>query len=555
MNREKREPLLTHLATLISYLMVAAIHTFPLLTRFEAYFPGRRGDKDVFGFMWNNWWTYHALTQLHAKPYLTEYIFYPFRLDLRLHTFGLLYGLLSLPWMPVLGPVGVLNAQIFFTIALNGYCSFLLTRTLTGNAGIAFLSGLLVASVPAIDFHLDVGRPSCAALWPAICVLYFTHRLLDNPVPRLTAALAASVVATLMADQQIALFCAFWTAIVAANAVHERRRSLLDRRILGCFAAVLLIASPWAYLLYYRPLTRDLGYTVPGEIEAYNYSVTGRDLADPVVLWHAYGIILPAGVIVGLLFLRRRLWPWVFGSLAFVVLTMGPAIHGTHIPLPFMLIRRLPGLSQFRTPFRFQIPAALGMATATGMVLAQFAEVIRARTWRWLFAAVALSTIGDLMAHRLVDGFSIQTMRQEPFYAQITGDPRDCLVLEIPLGIRTGTDRVGDAEELSFYQPLHQKRLINGFAARVPLAALDYYRQSPALMFLANETPPLGDVQADLKRRLKELRVGYVVVHPDMIGADRLPQLLELLGTASDLTRLEHTGTLIVFRRDWQEDT
>ena len=39
---------------------------------------------------------------------------------------GLLYGLLSIPLLSVLGPVGVLNAQILATIVLNGYSTFTL---------------------------------------------------------------------------------------------------------------------------------------------------------------------------------------------------------------------------------------------------------------------------------------------------------------------------------------------------------------------------------------------------------------------------------------------
>ncbi|MDP9000768.1 MAG: hypothetical protein M3O46_11730 [Myxococcota bacterium] len=543
-------------AVLAAYMTVAVGYTFPLITRFTTYFPGGRDDKDVFGFIWNNWWTYHALTNLHVKPYLTDYIYYPHQLDLRLHTFGLLYGLLSLPAIPLLGPVGVLNAQILLTIVLNGYCCFRLSRYLTGDDAIGFISGLLVASVPAINFHLDVGRPSCAALWPAICVLFFGLRLLDGPTPRLAAALTAAIVATLLADQQITLFGALWLVVFAVYAVRERRAALVDSRFLRCCIAVVLISAVPAYLLYYRPLTRDLGYTVPGAIEAYNYSMRLGDLLDPRITWQIYGLVLPAGLLAGLLLLRRqpRLWPWVLGALAFVVLTLGPVIHGTRIPLPFALIRKLPSLEHFRTPYRFQIPAVLGMATATGLVIARLTERVHARR-KAILGGCALVILADLVAHRLAYGFRLQTMPQEPLYARIAADPRDCLVLEVPLGVRTGTDRIGPGEELTFYQPVHRKRLVNGFAARVPLVALEYYRQSPALMFLAGATPPPGDLQADLRHRLSELRVGYVVVHPEMVASDRLPEILDLLRHTGELTPLNASQSLIAFQRNWPPDT
>ena len=555
MDREGSRPLRTHFAAFIGYLAVAGVHTFPLLTKFGTYFPGSKVDKDVFGFLWNNWWIYHAIACLHTKPYVTDYIFAPWSIDLRLHTFGLLYGLLSIPAMPLLGPVAVLNAQIFLTIAINGYSSFRLTHYLTGNALVSLLSGLLVASSPAIDFHLDVGRPSCAALWPAVCVLYFGLRLLETRRVSVALAFALSVVATLMADQQIALFCVLWVVVLSCHLVFTRGPELLDRRFAALTAAVFLISLVPAYLLYYRPLARDIGYTVPDASEALNYSVAPSVFADPTLVWRAYGVVLPCAMVATLLMTRRwpELRPWVFGSIAFVVLTMGPVLPGTRFPLPFALIRGLPGLSQFRAPYRFQMPAALGMSVAGGLALSRLVARLHARTARLVLTVVGVLIAGDAVAHRLLEGFSIQTMASEPFYAEIARDPRDCLVLEIPVGVRTGTNRIGPGEALSFYQATHGKRLINGFAARVPLVALNYYRRSPALMLLANESPPPGDIESDLKSRLDELHVGYVVVHPEMVEPDRLPQVLDLLSRTGDLRRVPSSGDLIVFRRSATE--
>jgi hypothetical protein len=542
-------PLRIRLAIFASYLAVAAIYTFPLLTNLATYFPGGKDDKDVFGFIWNNWWTYYAVTHLHAKPYLTEYIFAPSQIDLRLHTFGLLYGLLSIPVIPVLGPVATLNAQVFLTIALNGYSSFRLIHYLTRSPWIGFVSGLLVSSAPAIDFHLEVGRPSCAALWPAIYVLYFSLRLLDKPTPAVAAALAASVVGTLMADQQVLLFCCFLVGILSVHMARMRRR--VEPRFLLAGAAVLMIAALPAYLLYYRPLTRDLGYTVPWIGEARTYSVPLWVYTSPRLVWGAYGTVLPLAFIAALILVRRyrELWPWALGSVAFIVLTMGPVFKGSNIPLPFALVQRLPGMSHFRAPYRFQIPAVLVLSVTAGITLTHILGMVSVKTGRRLLGGITVVIVGDLVAHRLPAGFSIQTMPSEPIYAEIARDPRDCLVLEIPVGIRTGTDRIGPGEALSFYQPTHRKRLINGFAARVPLVALDYYRKSPALMLFANEAPPSGDVEADLRHRLRELHVGYVVVHPDMIESSRLRQVLDLLERVDDLAQLPLRGDVIAFRR------
>jgi hypothetical protein len=103
-------------AAFIAYLAVAVFLTFPLVTSPGTYFPGNPGDNDVFGFIWNNWWVSHAIASLHQSPF-TDCLFAPFDVDLRLHTFGALYGVLSIPATIAGGPVLALNQQVFATIA------------------------------------------------------------------------------------------------------------------------------------------------------------------------------------------------------------------------------------------------------------------------------------------------------------------------------------------------------------------------------------------------------------------------------------------------------
>jgi hypothetical protein len=73
-------------------------------------------------------------------------------------------------------------------------------------------------------------------------------------------------------------------------------------------------------------------------------------------------------------------------------------------------------------------------------------------------------------------------------------------------------------------------------------------------MFLADETAPPGDIQADLQDRLRELRVGYVVVHPEMVASARLPRILDLLRNTGELTPMVDSPSLIAFRRNWPPD-
>jgi hypothetical protein len=67
-------------------------------------------------------------------------------------------------------------------------------------------------------------------------------------------------------------------------------------------------------------------------------------------------------------------------------------------------------------------------------------------------------------------------------------------------------------------------------------------------MFLAGETPPAGDLGDDLARKVKELNVGYVVVHPELLEPQRLSDVMRLLAGLPDLERLDSPSGAIAFR-------
>jgi len=537
-----------HLGAVSCYLLAGAIYTFPLCLHPTTQFPN--SGTDVYGFIWNNWWIQYAITVLHTKPYVTDFAFVPFSVDLRLHTLGLLYGLFSIPIFSVVGPIGILNAQIMTTIVLNGYSTFTLTTALTKSAASGFIAGLLIAATPAINFHVGVGRPSCAALWPAIFAMLLFLQLIDRPAWPTAAGLAVSLIAVMMADQQSALFCAGWLMILLGCLVVTRREDVLTLRLVARVVLVGVLVWMPAYLLYWKPFARTAGYTVPAATEALTYSYPLRLLWTPAMIWNVYGVVMPVSLVAGMGLIRRlpSLIPWALGSTLFVALSLGPVATGTGVPLPFSIVQALPGFAQFRTPYRFQIPAAIGLAVMVGILVSSALERVGPAWRRSLVAAMLILIVADLSIHRIADGFSIGTLPREPVYERIAGDTRHCVLLEVPVGVRTGTDRIGPGEALSFYQPVHKKRLINGFAARAPLAALNYYRTSPAIMFLAHETPPAGDIAQDFRRRLRELNVCYVVVHPELMETAWLAQAMDLLNGVDSLRRLDTSGGAVAFR-------
>ena len=61
-----------------AYVAAAVIMTWPLAAHFSTHVPSGPADQDVFLFLWQNWWVRHAIVALHAKPYITGFIYAPF---------------------------------------------------------------------------------------------------------------------------------------------------------------------------------------------------------------------------------------------------------------------------------------------------------------------------------------------------------------------------------------------------------------------------------------------------------------------------------------------
>lgn len=546
---------LPHVAVVLLGLLCAVVETYPLVRQLGDHLPGTADLHDPASFVWNNWWIRHALVDLHQKPYFTRYLLVPFPLDLRLHTFGLLYGLASIPILPLVGPIALSNLQIFATAALNAYAVFLLIRKWSGRTDVAVVCGGALASAQAVTFHFLSGRPCCSAIWPVALGLLFLARLIEDPRSRNGLAFGASLVVMLMVDQQMSIFGGLLFTVYLAG-IAATRPALFQRRALWIQAALVLavIAYP-VRLLFVRPYLQTPGYTVPGPDEAIRYSAPFTHLFLRAGFWRAYGLLLGVGMFAGLIELasRRRDRRVVFGVLCALLglaLTWGPVVPGTHIPLPFGLVRHIPGLSMFRAPYRFQIVAAFGMTLALAGLLGRWLpQLPSARRCQAIVGVLLFVIVAEAIAHRAVVGFQTHAIRIDPIYETIARMPGDFVVLEVPLGVRCGTDLIGRGDDFMLFQTVHGKRMINEYLSRVPLVALDYYRTSPAFMFLGGERPPPGDIAADLDARIRDLDVGVVVVHPEELTGDRLTAILALLRQRQDLEPIATDGTaMLAFR-------
>lgn len=211
-------------------------------------------------------------------------------------------------------------------------------------------------------------------------------------------------------------------------------------------------------------------------------------------------------------------WWWI--TIGFALLALGPFIYladtNTHAPGPWAVLRYITPMSLARTPTRFAIVAALGLAVLLAGALAALGERWPERR-RALAALVAILLTVELWpAPRTLYSAAIS-----PVYNTIAADPRDVRVLTLPFGVRDGVSSIGNFRPRSqFNQTRHEKRVIGGYLSRISPRRAEHMRtERPTLGILMKMSEPQPLSAEDIatlaergERFVTGTELGYVVI-------------------------------------------
>jgi hypothetical protein len=536
-----------------------AIATLVLLTlawgwriasRPDTAIPGTRLDRDVATMVWN----VGAVEQaLHSGDSLlrTERVLVPFGADLRLHTYGLFPALLVSPIARWAGAVTAFNVLLLATIALNGITAYALFRTLPVRRAAALAAAAaLMLSGPVLD-QMRVGRPIFASIWIVCAALVLARLLSARPSIGLAAALGAALAAALFTDFQVLLFTCVWLGIFVGWTIWQERR--IDGARLFAFGIALAIpAVPFA-AIFYPALTgaSGMGVAAPSPAEAVVYSYRWWDYLTPSVVPHAMGGYELAAAFVAAFFLVRhelRLRFWLIGAAILLVLALGPTLKFTGLPLPFALLSLWPPFEQFRTPARLTIPAVVGLAAILAVILDLSFQRVRAGVVPVLVGGALILRLGLAWVHHPLH---VQEYPRYETYRGLAAENRAAAVIEVPFGVRSGLDRIGEGGEvLQYYQHVHGRPMLNAMIARLPSRVFDFYRSRPSLLFLAGEQVEVAReaLSRDFDDVMGLIDADTVLVHRDLIEPGMVARVEQLLDSSTRLTRVRDEADLIVYR-------
>jgi hypothetical protein len=233
------------------------------------------------------------------------------------------------------------------------------------------------------------------------------------------------------------------------------------------------------------------------------------------------------------------------------MLSLGPFLYvagvNTLAPLPWAVLRYVPIVGAARSPARFAVVAALGLAVLFAGALAALGQR-HPRRRAWITALAGAALVFELFpAPRTLYSAEVPSI-----YHRIAADPRPVRVLQLPFGVRDGVSSAGNfSSRYLHFQTVHGKRLIGGYLSRISKKRLDDVRAQPTLdaLLTLSEGRPLAPEHADRIRAraplfLARSDIGYVV-----INHARAPKVLvDFVVDAWRLEEIERNDARVLYR-------
>ncbi|HKP54760.1 MAG TPA: hypothetical protein VJ183_19155 [Chloroflexia bacterium] len=251
---------------------------------------------------------------------------------------------------------------------------------------------------------------------------------------------------------------------------------------------------------------------------------------------------------------RGHLYFWLAVTLAFALLAMGPHLlvwgNDTGVPMPYLLLNKVPFLGAARVPIRFMLVVSLAMSVLAAYGLAALAKLVNRQRIR----AAVFVVVGLLVAVELVGiPRTLIAPSVHPFFQSIASGDAEGLheaIMELPAGVR--------AAPAMLVQTAHQHPILEGYTARkypypwfdaTPGIAQLSRSESNALLGLEPDivTPPVADTAL---AALDYYGVRYVAVYAIGNGGldDRTSEATDALFGTHNIVPQIRDATLTVYK-------
>lgn len=476
----------------LAYVALTVVVTWPLASQLGTAIPGPHAS-DTREFVWSQWWWGYALAHGQDPAQLTS-IQYPSGM-----AFPLIYLMsqtfvIGIPIAAMFGPTLALNLLFLASFPTTALAVYALALELGADRGAAFLGGLIWAFFPNRMGHALAGHMFFLFTFSLPWMTLAWVRLLKAPGWRraIGAGLLTTFASTLH-PLNIAYFIAPVIIALLANrvlsapvdAAASRRWAWIGPVALALATSAVTVLPLVAPSLFAQT-EGQLGYLSQSGATAYSVDLTTL-LApapdSPLPLPEAWRAALQRStgsvfenigtlgwVALGLSVVGARRWrrhSFVWAGLAFVgvVLALGPVLKvggavltvavepndPARLVLPYGWLAELPLFSWSRTPGRFLVLAALGLAVLAAQGLTVIHRAVRQKR-SWLAGLVTMAACSGVMVEYLVVWpFTTEPVEDRPVFVGLNGP-----ILAIPWG---GNE--GNLVTL-YWQTQHEQPLVGG---------------------------------------------------------------------------------------------
>jgi hypothetical protein len=196
------------------------------------------------------------------------------------------------------------------------------------------------------------------------------------------------------------------------------------------------------------------------------------------------------------------------------------------IPLPGAVLQLVPFFKWTRTPSRFIVVTMLALAVLAGFGVASLRASLRDRHWLRMPAPLLATVLvgAVVLLEFCIFPFPTTPATVPPFYQRLAGEPGRFAILELPIKPYQ--------RQAQYWQTVHAKPLVYGYAARVPEERFAYLDT-----IAAEISQPTGYFET--------VDIRYLLLHTDQLDAldpgdavalrDALDANFELVETSDDL--------------------
>lgn len=510
--------------------------------------------------IWVLWHTTQAL--LGRQPlFAAPLLYYPQGISLLVHGVGPLTSLFALPFWPF-GVEAAYNGALLVSLALTGYCMYLLARDLDFERPVALFCGLaLMASSMCLAGLASHITKVFLGLLPL--VLLALRRALDRRrTPWWTLATALALLLTPLHTGYQFVFAAFGitffglAALLGADGWAERL--FVARRLALTAFAILVVVGPLIYAIQ-RAATGDaIGVDVNrqsfaspdgaqfllpphlgllfGDITRGVFAPFLRDVTLDIETSVSLSLCAVLLCAVALAARQRPARAWALLALLCVWLACGPSLRWLgaasfteyQLPIigPYAFLTGLPGLDFMRAPGRWMMLGFVALAAAAGYGLQWLVARFPRSRWPIMVATTAL-----LLLEAWPAPFPQETLPPVPaFFQQIARDGETYGVFDLPLKPADtlafgGWGYVHTSSFYQVYQITHGKGITAGYISRTygrPPALGDILSDLPSALSVNGRSSQVVNFEQDLARA----GYRYAVLHKTLYkytNEDALP--------------------------------